>query len=453
MKKLLVLALAAVSTLSSISSLYAADIKFEGDFRVRGIYTNNTADANKDANDQLAFADGRFRLKTTATAGITSGVVVLDFTNAFRDPSQTGAGGVDCSVTGCRTGNYRFGSANFGGSYGIVGVRQAYLALDMNVVKLAFGRKPLMLGHGLILDDTVDAIVAKLMAGPLEVVLADAKLLDINAALAPTGGGTGSDTDLFITKFGYKHEEHNLGLFVTYLKDRGPSFISFSPTPDKSDLWTVGLTADGKLGPVSLMTEVDFLTGKADVIGGTSTDLKGTNVLIWGGLDAGMVDVSLALLYTSGDDSTKANERNVNGISGNFVLGNILINDNVRSDRDGQCASAGGLRLGSGGSFCVAGLGVTGVKLGIGIPGPIMPKEGHTELAVIWAQTTKEAIPGADKNLGIEIDLNHRHKLDQNVAINVNLGYLISGDAWKTLGGLGTTDNQLKGILSLNYMF
>src|SRR5579884_2880545 len=178
MKKLWVMALGSAALLLQTASLYAAEIKFEGDFRVRGIYTDNLSDANKSTPDEQAFADGRFRLKTTATAGITSGVVVLDFTSAFHDPGTNT--GVGCVVTGCTTGNYRFGTANFGGSYNIVGVREAHIDLDLHFVRLVLGRQAIKLGHSLILDDTTDAIVAKFMAGPVHAMLADAKLLDTN---------------------------------------------------------------------------------------------------------------------------------------------------------------------------------------------------------------------------------------------------------------------------------
>lgn len=454
MKKLWVMALGTAFFLQT-ASLYAADVKFEGDFRVRGIYADDL-DANEDVDDQQAFADGRFRLRTTATAGITSGVVVLDFTSSFSDPRQTGAGGaVDCSATGCTTGNYRFGSANFGGSYNIVGVREAYLKLDLNMVKLAFGRKPFRLGHSLILDDTMDAIVGKFMVGGFEVILANGKLLDTNSTVAPTGGGTGSDTDLYIAKTGFNHGDmHNIGFFATYLKDRGPFFLPAGPGSDKTDLMVFGFTADGKFGAINLGAEFDYLTGSADVTAGDGVDLEGMNVLVGVGLDVAAVDVGVTALYTTGQDAD-GDEANINGLSGNFVLGNILVNDNILSDREGQCASIGGARIGSGGSSCVGGLGIMALKVSAGLEGVPFGKTCHTELAAIWAQTSEDPVDGTgtagDSDLGIEIDLNHKHKLDDNVAVAVNLGYLLSGDAWQTL--TGGDDNQLKGIIALNYMF
>jgi len=456
MKKLWVMALGSAALLLQTASLYAAEIKFEGDFRVRGIYTNNLSDANKSTPDEQAFADGRFRLKTTATAGITSGVVVLDFTSAFPDPTvPSGACGT------CTTGNYRFGTANFGGSYNIVGVREAHLDLDLHFARLVLGRQAIKLGHSLILDDTVDAIVAKFMVGPAHAMLADAKLFESNGLAHPTGGATGSDTDLYIAKIGFSHEDmHNLGIFATYFNDRNPTFLPApAGTSDKTTFWTVGVTADGRFGPINLGAELDYLSGTADVTAGTSTDLRGWNALVNAGLKVAMVDVGVTGLYTSGQKNE--NKINVNGISGDFVLANILVNDNVNSDREGQCASIGGARFGSGGASCVGGLGILAVKVSGAIDGLLpMWKGSRSEIAAIWAQTAEEqfvtvgptTVTGK-KDLGIEVDLNHRQKLDDNVAVNVNLGYLFVGDFFKGPGGAGPGDEMYKGIISVNYMF
>lgn len=479
MKKLWVMALGTAFLLQT-ASLYAADIKFEGDFRVRGIYADDL-DADSDTDDQQAFADGRFRLKTTATAGITSAVVTVDFTNSFNDRTNPFCpnGGVG-SADSCATGNYRFGTANLGNSYNIFGVREAYLKLDLNLVKLAFGRKPFKLGHSLILDDTMDAVAAKFMAGPLDVLLANGKLVESNSL--GTTGDTGDDTDIYIAKAGFNHGDmHNVGLFVAYLKDRGPSLgttpfadpACTGPDPDglgpldpiclisdigddKADLWVLGVTADGKFGPIKLGVEADLLNGKIEGAGG-DTDMKGLNVLVNGGIEVAMVDLGVTLLYTTGDD-IEEDDLNVNGISGNFVLGNILVNDNINSDREGQCASIAGGRFGSGGRDCIGGTGITAIRVNAGLAGT-PTKNCHTDVAAIWARTTEDFVAGADSDLGIEIDLNHRHKLDDNVAVAINLGYLFSGDAWKALGAdpitgdEGPADNQVKGVISLNYMF
>lgn len=466
MKKSLVLALASISFFYAVS-LYAAEIKLEGDFRLRGVYADNTSDANDDGNDDLAFNDGRFRLKTTATAGMASAVLVVDVTNAFNNsdqcPSDAGTPvGSGLAADVCGTGNYRLGSVNFGQSWSIFGVREAYVTLDLKMAKLALGRKQFKLGNGLVLDDTVDVVAVKHAHGPLDIVVANAKLEDSNAAGV---GGTGGDTDLYILKVRSMFGENHAEAFAAYLKDRGPNLIATATAVnDNSWLYVAGFSVMGKMNRLRLGAEIDIIAGDQESnTGATVSSLAGHNVLLTGGVDLGKADVGVSLLYTSGQERGIQPDVNINGISGNFVLGNILIKDNINSDREGQCASVGGTRIGTGGASCIGGAGVTAVKLSLASAVPD-PKTCHTELALIWAQTTEDptnpltSAAGSSSDLGIEIDLNHRHKLDDNVAIAVNLGYLLSGDAWKTLKPIsasvdGPADNQIKGIITLNYMF
>ncbi|MFQ5781114.1 MAG: hypothetical protein ACE5HN_10070 [Nitrospiria bacterium] len=472
MKRLVVLALVIVSLLYA-GSVYAVDINFEGDFRVRAIYSDNLSDANDGVDDQEAFADGRFRLKTTFTAGLTSAVVIVDFTNSFNDPNNalcpaptdTGA------APFCGTGNFRFGTSSLGGSFNIVGVRSAYLKFDFEPLKVVFGRKQFLLGHGLVLDDTVDSVAGKLIVGPMRVILVDAKLVDTDAGNAFFSGntGTGGDTNLYILNIGINHgEEHAIGLFATYMNDRNNSLLApavgegllvlglpIGPgLPGDAALLTIGLTADGSIGPINGVFEVDFLDGTIKRTGNPDIDLEGFNLLVGAGVPVGPANIDLTFLFTTGEDSGP--DKNVNGISGNFVLGNILINDNINSDRDGQCASvmAAGLlsgRIGTGSPSCIGGLGITAIKLTASLPGFVI-ENGHTELAVIYAEASEDPAPGADNDLGFEIDLNHHHKLDDNLSISANLGYLASGDIFKSLSN-PNPDDMYKGILSVNYRF
>ncbi len=461
MKRYLGMTLAVV-TLFYTASVYAADFNIEGDFRVRGVYTDNLRDANDLVDDQQAFSDGRFRLKTTISAGMTSAVVIVDFTNSFNDPNSqfcpapTGVG----ASSFCGSGNFRFGTASLGGTYNIIGVRSAYLKFDFDRLKVVLGRKQFALGHGLILDDTVDSIAGRFKLGAATVTFVDGKLFDSNNGTTSSfNGGTGNDTNLYILDIGMHHgEEHALGLFATYLNDRNNQFIlpglgmALPGNSGETSFSTIGLTVDGLIGPINARFEIDFLDGTIEGFGPTDIDLEGLNLLVGAGLPVGPANIDVSFLWTSGEDADPA--ININGVSGNFVLGNILVNDDVNSDRDGQCAGVGGGRIGSGGRGCLGGLGITAIKLSAGLAAS---ETCHTELALIWAETTEDAAVGADSDLGIEIDLNHDHKLDDNLSVAVNLGYLASGDAWKTLGtpggGISPTDDQLKGIISVNYQF
>ncbi len=429
-------------------ALEAAELKFSGDFRVRGIYTDNLFDTNDEGDDQEAFADGRFRLKIAATAGITTGVVVVDFTNAFSDPGNT----TYCPPSSCGTGNYRFGSANFGNDYKIMGVREAHLKLDFGDKKFAFGRKQFKLGHGLILDDTLDAAAGKVESGGVDAMLAWGKLQERSFVGKP--GATGSDADLYIAKVGFEHGHsaddepapHKLGLFVTYLKDRTPFFFQAT---DNAYLWTGGITADGWVGPIDMAFEVDVMGGELNNEAAPTIDLSGLNVLLGGTVAIGeSASAGLTFLHSRGFEG-KPDEINVTGISGNYVFANILVNDNLFSDREGMCPNVVGARVGSGAIGCIAGPGITAVKLAVNLPDP-MP--GYDpEVAVILAKATERPIPGADRDLGVELDANMIHQVDEHLTVNVNLGYLIAGDFWKFAGGPG--DDRVKAVAALNYSF
>src|SRR5581483_2314211 len=177
MKKLLVLALASVSTLALIPSLYAADVKFSGEFRVRGFYDENVNTFNKNTGDTEAFADERFRLRTNVTSGIASGVIALDVTNGHTGPDVATFQNPGTIFTG-NTGDTRLGSVGFGSSYNVVGVREAYLKFQFPMFGATAGRSPFKLGHGMVLDDTAvdrDRIGG---VGPARVMIADLKICD-----------------------------------------------------------------------------------------------------------------------------------------------------------------------------------------------------------------------------------------------------------------------------------
>lgn len=273
MKTLLILASLVFLTLPG----YAADIKLSGDIRLRSIATDNL-DADDTKDDRQTFSDGRFRIKTAVSSEKVTAIVTLDIVNDFNDacPSEAGMAATVAgtstaplisafSADGCGTGNYRMGTAAFGNSYNIVGVRDAYLLVKFDAVKFALGRKPFKLGHGLILEDTVDGVAAKVMTGPIETVIASIKLFERSAA----GTTAVEDTDLYLLKFrltkGEDKDAYGKGnsLFVTYLKDRKPSLLPFSLlATDEANLLTAGVMGDLSMGPHAVNFEVDYLAGE-----------------------------------------------------------------------------------------------------------------------------------------------------------------------------------------------
>ena len=517
MRKVAVLVAAGVYLALSYLPLYAVDLNFDGDFRVRGWYSDNLTDAHDGdknqtpglggvvgvppfplvncanqttkCNDEQAFDDLRFRLRTTLRAGVTTAVVTLDLANGLQATAGNNVATfqqVPNSVLLANpflagTGDTRFG-IGFGNSYNVIGIREAYLKVDvLPEFSLKAGRQLIKLGHGLILDDTVGAIGGVGKFGPFTVMLADAVICDTNAlgsvgtCVSPgnvVASGTGGDTDLYIARLNFTHmDDHKLGLFVTYLDDRKAATVPFFTLGDQSgDLWTVGATADGKFGPANLNLEVDYLTGTGNKPGGAQNDdLRGYNALASiNGFTVGPANLGLTLLYTSGVNANKmAHRDNVNSISGNYALGNILLNNTERSDRDGGSVGgplapfiAGtltGLPPGNqvGGSG-FNGLGMTAIKLAASM-NPL--EKLGVDAAVIWAQTSETAssgpiVPGPSRNLGVELDGNVQYKLDQYATLFAGIGYLFVGDAWQAIyQDANAKDNMIKMDMGVSYRF
>ena len=510
MKKIAVVILAGVYLALSQVPLFAVDLSFDGDFRVRGWYSDNLSDAHDGdknltpapppllpalvncanqttkCNDEQAFDDLRFRLRTTLRAGVTSAVVTLDLGNGYPGTNVSTFQQVPNPVVLANpflagTGDTRFG-IGFGNSYNVVGIREAYLKVDLlPELALKAGRQLIKLGHGLILDDTVGAIGVEGAYGPFSLMLSDAVICDTNAlgsvgtCVSPISGvasGSGGDTDLYIGRFNFTHmDDHKLGLFVTYLDDRNAATIPFFTLGDMNgNLWTVGATADGKFGPANLNLEFDYLTGTGYKPGGAQNDdLRGYNALASvNGVSVGPATLGLTLLYTSGANANKlAHRDNVNSVSGNFVLGNILLNNTERSDRDGG-AVGGPLEPGIAGTLTGAppgnqvggagfnGLGMTAVKLAASM-NPITNL--GLDFAVIWAQTTETAlstpiVPDPSRNLGVELDGNVQYKLDQYATLFAGIGYLFVGDAWQAIyQDVNAKDNMIKMDMGVSYKF
>ncbi|MCI0527203.1 MAG: hypothetical protein L0Y56_07150, partial [Nitrospira sp.] len=98
MKKVLLVFVAGLMVFLTALPVFAVDFKFNGDYRIRGFYTDNLTDQADSTDDATAYNSMRFLLTSTASAGIAKGVVTMDFTSTNN------------------TGNQRFGET--GGAYG-----------------------------------------------------------------------------------------------------------------------------------------------------------------------------------------------------------------------------------------------------------------------------------------------------------------------------------------------
>jgi hypothetical protein len=456
MRKLLIVAVGLVTWLTALP-LYAVDVNFSGEVRVRSFWTDNLTDGNSGggANEDMArFDDLRFRLKTSIKAGVSTGVVVLDFGNCFvASDASTFNNGVGTAGT---TGDCRFGSGGLGHSFGTVGVREAYLHIDLKKVGFILGRQTLKLGHGIVFDDTADAITVVLPLGGATVTASMLQISDTTDALGLTAG-INNDTTVWLVNVGMDHGSHIVNIYDALLYDQSPAFTtlnSFYPTTlggalllqpwmatvDK--LWVnfIGVSVDAGQGPLKLAFEGNYAYGAAGATAVRSARLSGWNLMGDATADAGGAKIGGTVVYTSGQDLTAVGDANVTDISGNFQLGNILLNNEQVSDRDG-----GSL----GGGFTGAGL------IAVKLHADVMPTEKlDVGGALIYAQTREAWCVGCSRHVGYELDANAKYKVDDNLAFSAGAGYLLTaGGARDFYSGVGGPANSNLWKLSAKAVF
>jgi hypothetical protein len=67
MKKAPIWSLCLLTLLCTAFPSHAVDLKWGGDYRLRGFYIDNLSDQNNDQTDSAAYYSSRFLLTTTAT--------------------------------------------------------------------------------------------------------------------------------------------------------------------------------------------------------------------------------------------------------------------------------------------------------------------------------------------------------------------------------------------------
>jgi hypothetical protein len=446
MKRTVMFGVLVGALLGAASSSWAVDLKWGGDYRLRGFYIDNLTDTDKDTQDSAAYYSSRFLLTLAATEDNVSGVVTL----------AAGTNGTN--------GNRLLGRTSFGPDGSAIGLVEAYLKADFKTWGLKGGRAIYKLGNGIILDDAVDGLWANFGLGGMGLTVATLKLREVtDATVVPigtgaAGTGTGDDADLYVINAGFGQmamgPAHNLNLFAAYLIDRSAFLVvpAGSATQDVT-LLILGASADADLGGLRLKGEFDFMNGTRKIPAGTDMDITGMNLVLGAKLDAGVIPLGVDLIYTTGLDPAKAGtEHNINGLSGNYPVGIILANTGAVSDtyKDGTCLSVGGARAYAGGALnCVDGNGLTAVKVSTGlVHGP------HTiDVAAIYARSTEEPVVGGDTDLGIELDATLTWALTKRLSAMGGIGYLISGDYWKFGVAAAPTDNMTVLVTQLAYTF
>jgi hypothetical protein len=483
---------------------WAVDLQFSGEYRVRGFDLNNFFDARSgqnaaggcgtppgSCNDQERFIDQRFRLTTTANAGVGSGVVTLDFLNTFPGSRPSSYLSVPASG-GSDTGDYRFGTSGFGSNLNTVGVREAFLKFSLSKLTLFAGRHHVVLGHSIVFDDVADGVTAILPFSfwHSQLSVSALEIFNDNASMP---FGSGNNTNLYLVNMQFNPKpSHAFSVYGGVLRDRGPTLLNgliygamqkdgtplvpagTNLDPATGTVFLAGATYDASVGPSTFSFEFDAMRGFIDSVPGNSgpvsLSLEGFDLMAAQTLDTGPVTLGITLVYASGsgqDDFGEVGKSpsgiNITDISPNFVLGNVLVNGEAFSDRDGStlqmggflCPNASRAAAGQCGATNQGGAGLIAVKLSAG--GEIRPGL-RVDGAAIYAKTVDSVVPTLDASsphycpptpfgsptlgipsckvddrLGWELDLNTSYQADANLLIKAGGGVLIADNAFSGL--------------------
>jgi hypothetical protein len=433
--------------LAPLGVVEAADLKVGGEFRVRFFGANNLTDAHHSdgdcpdgsCDDAEVFKDARFRLKVSLTAGVASGVVITDFFNETEGAPVSSLADADT----VETGNRRLGDG-FGGSLDTVGLREAYVKLAWPHFIFVAGRQSVKLGNGILLEDVSDGWVAVIPYGPVNFTVGDLKLAESDEEGAAAEG----DTDAYLANFTFSTAPLAGHLYTVFVQDRGPNLLldtepvlsNSPPVPlsnygdDGMTLFAVGTAMDFLMKSATLTLEGDYLSGKVRTDdptplngSGEGLRLRGADVLAGLVFRLDRLRIGLTGLYATGQ-KTDGSALNITDLSSNLKWGEILLNNEMSSDRDG--GSPRGLSSGR----LLLSMDFTPTMTG--------------ELAGIWAQLTEEPSPGAARELGWEADARLLIRLEEGMVWSNGVGVLFVGDGWQDLLGDPEATNNLAKVSS-----
>ena len=239
-----------------------AGVRLTGEFRVRGINTNNATDADADVDDRQAWIDQRYRLMLDALVG-DDVEVKTRFTAAsgmWDGTASTGTWAVD----------------------------HAYLVLKAFDSTFYIGRQPASWGNKLLVWGAIkDRFKVVRKAG--DITYGGFYQKD-REDLAPTGG---NDQDEFAAFIIIPAGDHKVSLLYVMVKDRAGTGTG---TDDSTDGALMDVSYKGKVGPASLMAE--FATKTGDLFETAVDENAPTAFFIAAGMDLSDA-IALSIAYAS----------------------------------------------------------------------------------------------------------------------------------------------------------
>ena len=404
MRKLLLAIFAMALVVAFTAPVYAADFKFSGFFRLRGISTGNE-DQNEDVEDGKQYYDMLVRPRFTVKSGNVTAMYEMDTVVQYT-------AGADKLVA--NTGS----SGNFGGDPR--GVRTNRWIIDFAVpgsaLRMRVGRSDWTSPDKEIFDSGgLTRAPGISLYGKLS------KNMSLSMFTIKRGGGNkaeADDSDDYLVALGMKLSP---ALTLT-------PWVANSRTSkgDGYNYWYGALNAKTKMGILSLNATGVVQNGELSA----TQDISAWGFLVRASASLGKMKLRGNLTMLSGDDGSDASDNGrfrtpKNGASGWFQGGHIMTAKYMsfgNALRDRQLGAGSKSKLN--GSTTLSGLLDYKVSKTLSLGG-----------GVHFIQSAESAATGDDsKDFGTEIDVNFAWKIYPNLELRGVGGYLAAGDYGNTGG-------------------
>jgi hypothetical protein len=256
---------------------------------------------------------------------------------------------------------------------------------------------------------------------------------------------TDGDSDEYGIEAIYSWKTGKAGLSVTYARD-----ASNRPADNyKKTYWQFTPYAFAKFGPVSLQTEINYVTGKEREYdsNNANTDIKLDNLSAYVDAlaDFGIAYVGGSVAYVSGDDPGTADKREGGTLTGGRDWQPCLIMWNYERTNwagalQGYNTAAQDTRMANGYLFQVRG----GVR-------PIPDLDIMASLT--YANADKKPAGFLYNAYGYEVDLTARYKITSNLSYMLGFGYLFTGNYYKGQCDMNKLNNDFLVINKLTVTF
>ncbi len=437
---LIMLTLGLITAFST--TVFAADVKFSGQFYVAGMYVDQTS-LMKDATGypSTAFYFQRLRVQTEFIVSPALKLVTrFDAMERAWGAPRSAAGtalDVDSAGTVAENENIAFDWAyiNYKAPIGVFNVG----IMNKGTTGTAFGnniqpaaRIKYAYTYGLVF---VEAQISK-----LEENSRTAKNL--------TADWTDADRDEYGIEAAYSWKGGKAGVNVTY--NRRAEFKLLTPSY-KRVYWQAVPYAMAKIGPVALEAELGYVTGKQNDYDNGTADVKMTGLSAY--LDAladfGMFYAGGTFAYVSGDDPGTTDKSEGGTLTGGRDWNPCLIlfsyNDTYRwvgPIRGHHASSTGDVNNAMANAFFYQGR--VGVR-------PIADLNIMASLAYAYAD--KKPSLYLEKDYGIEFDVTATYKITSNLTYMLGAGYFWTGDYFKGTGAANQVQDNFMVINKLTLTF